>query len=199
MITLILLWIIYILSYWLVFNSNQNWFIWSKFSWMLSLRNQFEWLNWINTVNYHAIVNFNFLRKIIFWIIISAQLKWKLPAFIFISLMLSAQLVYFNLIFVSLLFDSLFTRLLSVYNEIIFTISILIVWVEYKFFTSDLDSDSVFRNIMSLLSQVLRAHLIWASSLCLINMALFLLCRLPILWKRKSESVQQPNIVAHNP
>ena len=159
-ITLILIFIGFLLSFCLIIYSNQNCFLCNKYKIFQSIRNEFIMFDRLDRKNYEFIIRYNYLRKLVIPLSVLVMIKLNLFPFIFIFLFLSCQLTYFNFLIGRCHFSSLVTRWMSIINELIITFVVLFICMEFQYLTATESENSVFLKIMNLIQLTIRIHIL---------------------------------------
>ena len=156
--TLVFTWIISIFVYWFAIHSNKNWWIWTRYAKINNIRQDFRMLDIVKPRDYALIVRYSIGRKLVFSIMITLQLKLNLSSFLFTFVIISAQLMYSNLIIGLWLFKSLLTRGLMISNEAAMNTVVLLASIEYL--NLYLDSNSSLSNLEYILLLLVRIHVL---------------------------------------
>ena len=115
--------------YWFVLNSQSEFLLWKTFNWINAIKDEFIMINNIGTINCSYFIRYNWIRKILFALIMSLFYKYKFSPYLFAFTCIPLQVIYFWLSFVVSTFHSPVKGLIFVLNESILTIVIFMTTV----------------------------------------------------------------------
>ena len=125
------IWILTFLSftYWVVLNYESEWWICFRFKWMKQAKLELIMVSYLNSMNYRYYIKYNFMRKILYPVIMSLTINYSISPYIFTVWIISLQIMYFWLSFGVWIFDSYMKRMQIVINESLMIFIILITTI----------------------------------------------------------------------
>ena len=99
--TFTIIWILTFLSftYWVVLNYESECWICFRFKWMKQAKLELIMVSYLNSVNYRYYIKYNFMRKILYSVIMSLTINYSISPYIFTIWIIPLQIMYFWLSF----------------------------------------------------------------------------------------------------
>ena len=125
------IWILAFLSftYWVVLNYESEWWICFRFKWMKQAKLELIMVSHLSSKSYRYYIKYNFMRKILYPIIMSLTINYSISPYIFTIWIIPLQIMYFWLSFGVWIFDSYMKRMQIVINESLMVFTILMTTI----------------------------------------------------------------------
>ena len=149
--TFTIIWTLAFLSftYWVILNYESECWICFRFKWMKQAKLELTMVSYLNSTNYRYYIKYNFMRKILYPVIMSLTINYSISPYIFTIWIIPLQIMYFWLSFGVWIFDSYMKRMQIVINESLMVFTILtttIIFMNSR--NQDINYFSNFSNIV---------------------------------------------------
>ena len=117
--------------YWFVLNNQSDCLIWNSFKQLKGIKEEFIMISNIHKINYSYFIKYNWIRKILFALIMSLFYKYNFSLYLYAFTIIPLQIIYFWLSFVVSTFLSPVKGLIFVINESMVTVVVVMTSIIY--------------------------------------------------------------------